>query len=221
MTASQPDKPHDWRQRLSDAHLSALLEGSGISEEVASARGYWTATTKTELGRLGFKESQRGTPALVLPVWGVGGDIVSYQARPDAPRVDGNGKVVKYETLAGSRMVLDVHPHARPQLSDPSAELWVTEGIKKGDTLVSQGLCAIALLGVWNWRGTNSAGGTTALSDWEYVALNGRQVYVVFDSDVMTKPEVHRALARLKSFLEGRGARVSLVYLPPSPGDQQ
>lgn len=36
------------------------------------------------------------------------------------------------------------------------------------------------------------------------MALNGRQVFVVFDSDVMLKKEVHSALVRLKAFLEGR-----------------
>jgi hypothetical protein len=42
------------------------------------------------------------------------------------------------------------------------------------------------------------------LPEWEYVALNNRQVYIVFDSDVMLKQEVYAALARLKAFLEGR-----------------
>jgi len=42
-------------------------------------------------------------------------------------------------------------------------------------------------------------------------------VYLVFDSDVMTKASVHAALARLKEFLESRGAEVFIVYLPPGP----
>ena len=82
--------------------------------------------------------------------------------------------------------------------------LFITEGIKKGDALVSRGLCAIALIGVWNWRGTNEHGGKTALPEWEYIALNDREVYIVFDSDVMLKQEVYAALVRLKAFLESR-----------------
>jgi hypothetical protein len=62
----------------------------------------------------------------------------------------------------------------------------------------------VALLGIWNWRGTNEQGGKTALPEWESVALNGRQVYVIFGSDAMLKSQVHTALARLKSFLEVR-----------------
>jgi hypothetical protein len=101
-------------------------------------------------------------------------------------------------------MALDVHPFTREKLGDPSVPLFITEGIKKGDALVSQGLCAIALIGVWNWRGTNEHGGKTVLPEWEFVALNNREVYIIFDSDVMLKQEVHVALARLKAFLEVR-----------------
>jgi hypothetical protein len=99
---------------------------------------------------------------------------------------------------------LDVHPFAREMLGNPSAPLFITEGIKKGDALVSRGLCTVALLGVWNWRGTNWHGGKTALCEWEYVALNNREVYIVFDSDVVLKPEVYHGMVRLKAFLEGR-----------------
>lgn len=135
------------------------------------------------------------------------GGIENYQLRPDSPRIDKKrGKPVKYETPTGSRVVLDVHPFARSKLADPKEPLFITEGIKKGDSLVSQGLSAIALIGVWNWRGTNEHGGKTASPDWESVALNGRKVYIVFDSDVMEKKEVYSALVRLKAFLEKRGA---------------
>ena len=188
---------------ISPEHRQALEQGSGISPEVISGRGYKTVTIRADLLRLGFSQHQVRVPTLLIPVWGVTGETVLYQARPDTPRIR-DGKPIKYETPRGSRMVLDVHPVARPMLKDPSVPLWVTEGVKKGDSLVSRGCCAVALLGVWNWRGTNGMGGKTALPDWESIALKGRQIYICFDSDVMTKPEVHQALARLKSFLESR-----------------
>ena len=50
------------------------------------------------------------------------------------------------------------------------------------------------------------------------VALNGRTVYVAFDSDVTVKVEVREALARLKAFLESRKAKVEIVYLPAADG---
>jgi len=190
-------------EKLADNHKKMLVRESRIARDTIRARGYRTLRSKAELERFGFGRAQRNTPGLLIPIHGTSGDVVSYQYRPDEPRIKG-GKPVKYETPSGSRMALDVHPFARPRLGDPTVPLFVTEGVKKGDALVSQGLCAVALIGVWNWRGTNESGGKTALPDWEYVALNGRQVYIVFDSDVMLKKEVYSALVRLKAFLEAR-----------------
>jgi hypothetical protein len=72
-------------------------------------------------------------------------------------------------------MVLDCHPRTRPHLGDPSRTLIVTEGIRKADAAVSAGIDAVALLGVWCWRGTNSEGGKVALAAWERIALNDRR----------------------------------------------
>src|SRR5206468_446691 len=124
-------------------------------------------------------------PALVIPVYSVTGEVALHQSRPDAPRAGRDGKLIKYETPRGARMALDVHPCIRQHLGNPTRPLFITEGIRKADAAVSKGLCCIALLGVWNWRGTNEDNGKVALSDWEYVALNNRDTYIVFDSDVM------------------------------------
>src|SRR5215207_2417306 len=191
-----------------------LFEDSCLSARVAVKRGYRTVTHKAELERLGFGKNQRNVPALLVPIYGPTGEISLYQSRPDEPRINKRGKPVKYETPVGASMALDVHPFYRGRLGDPNTPLFITEGVKKGDALASCGLCAIALIGVWNWRGTNGLGGKTALAEWEYIALNDRKVYVAFDSDVMEKKEVYGALCRLKAFLEQKGAKVLLIYLP-------
>lgn len=199
------------------SHHAELVSASSISDEVARARGYRTVSVKAELKVLGFSEAQRRTPALLIPIWSVTGVIPTYQIRPDEPRIK-DGKPLKYETPAGSRIVLDVPPAARSLLGDPSIPLLITEGVRKADSAVSRGLCCIALLGVWNFRGKNERGGLTALADWEYVALKGRQVYICFDSDVIEKDPVRLAMKRLRSFLELRGANVRLIYLPSGAG---
>lgn len=195
-----------------------LIEASRIEPEIASARGYRSVTRKSELRGLGFGEFQARVPALLVPVWNVSGEIVLYQARPDEPRINKDGKAIKYETPKGAKMTLDVPPAIRAKIGDPAVPLFITEGVRKADAAVSRGLCSIALLGVWNWRGSNDAGGKVALPDWETIALNGRTTYIVFDSDVMLKPEVHSALGRLKAFLESRHANVALIYLPAGDG---
>ncbi len=192
---------------------SRLMEASAILATVAEARGYRSVHTKAELRRLGFGENQARVPALLIPIWNVRGEIVLYQIRPDEPRII-KGKPIKYETPFGARMVLDVPPPARQWMGDPSHPLFITEGIRKADAAVSKGLACIALLGVWSWRGSNEFGGKAALADWESIALNGRPIYISFDSDISLKPEVRIALLRLKAFLEGRGAEVHVIYLP-------
>ena len=198
---------------LAAHHRRVLEEESAISAEIIAARGYRTVTVKAELRRRGFADYQLLVPSLLLPIYNVHGEIAGYQSRPDSPRIDRRGKAVKYETPAGMKMAIDVHPSQRSFLSDPNVPLWITEGIKKGDALCSHGCCAVAVLGVWNWRGTNESGGKTVLADFESIALNGRRIFLVFDSDVMTKPAVHAALGRFKAFLESRSAHVLVVYL--------
>ena len=217
LPASAQGQGADYGPDLMPQH-AALLADSAITPEVAMARGYRSVTKKADLKGLGFTDRQSRVPALLIPVWGVTGEVVLYQARPDQPRIDKRGKAVKYETPAESRMAVDVHPMARPFLGDPSRPLYITEGVRKADAAVSKDLCCIALLGVWNFRGTNDLGGKTVLADWESIHLKERDVYIAFDSDVMTKIEVHQALSRLKAFLESRGADAHMIYLPPGAG---
>jgi hypothetical protein len=80
-------------------------------------------------------------------------------------------------------------------LTDPRIPLWISKGRKNADSLASRGACALALLGVWNWRGTNAFGGKTVLPE-------------------MRKASVKQALDRLTGILQQKRARVSAVYLP-------
>jgi uncharacterized protein (DUF927 family) len=194
-------------------HHAELIARSGISDEVAAARGYYSASEHHEIKILGFANRQIMLPALVVPIYDVNGRLTLHQVRPDSPRVDKGGRPIKYETQAKHRLCLDVPPTIRRRLTDPAEPLWITEGARKADAAVSAGLCCIALLGVWGWRGTNGDGGRTALPCWEAIALNGRDVFVCFDSDVTTKREVESALDRLRAFLERRGGRVHVVRL--------
>ncbi len=211
--ALPPSNNSEKPDALAPHHWDMLAKESGILPNLIQSRGYRTITKKSYVKNLGFKDAQCLVPALLIPIYNLQGKIALYQARPDSPRIK-EGKPIKYETLARSVMALDCHPSIRHQLQDPNIPLWITEGIKKGDCLVSHGCCAIALLGVWNWRGTNEHGGKTALPDWESIALSGRLVYLAFDSDVMVKRGVYQALVRISGFLTHRGARVQYIYLP-------
>jgi putative DNA primase/helicase len=186
---------------LSSEHLEALTRGSGIAEEVIEARGYWTATDPDELAALGFAEYQRRAPALVIPVHGTDGEVRFSRIRPDTPRPDKNkpDKVVKYEQPVGTPVTLDVPPPALVDLLDRSKRLWIVEGEKKADALISRGECAIALLGVWGWKKDKQL-----LVDWEDIPLIGRDVILAFDSDIVQNYQVRLAENALAKVLEAR-----------------
>ncbi len=200
--------------RLAKHHLGMLLKGSGIEAKVAEERGYRTIRETEDLRKLGFADYQCRVPGLLIPQYGVDGKNAGHQYRPDDPRTDGKGKPVKYEHPTGTHQHLDVLPSAREKLKNPGESLYITEGSKKADALVGRGVCAISIGGVYGFRGRNEYGGLAALTDWEYVPVNGRDVYVALDSDVARNPKVREALIRLRRLLEKRGATVWIVYLP-------
>jgi hypothetical protein len=205
--------------KLLPHHRSMLEDESAISSDVIEARGYRSLLDQAEARALGFADYQCSVPGVYFPVWNAHGTSDMAQLRPDNPRCRRDGKVIKYETMAGGRMCIDVHPFVRPHLANPAIDLWITEGIKKGDALVSAGECAVALLGVWNFRGTNAHGGKAILPCFESIPLNGRRVFIAYDSDVMQKSSVQQALLRLGHFLQSRQAVVHVVDLADEDGD--
>jgi hypothetical protein len=202
-----------------------LIEESGISEQVIRARGYRTIETEGELVQYGFSSGQRRVPGLLLPLHGTNGKVEMHVYRSDNPRVipdrskrkpDGlhPQKVIKYEIPKGMSVRVDCPPTCQPRLKNPKIPLYITEGQKKADALATHGACAIALLGVWNFKGRNDFGGTTVLADFDFIAWENRPVRIVFDSDVIVKPQVRKALDRLTEILQPKGAEVSAIYLP-------
>ena len=144
----------------------------------------------------------------------VDGSTWGHQYRPDNPRTDSKGRPVKYETPWEQRNGLDVPPGVARMLADPAVPLWITEGVKKADCGAINGLCIVALSGVWCWLYTNSAGGKMALPEWRDVALNGRRVIMAFDGDVARHPAVQKALHALAGYLATKGARIEFLHLP-------
>jgi hypothetical protein len=193
---------------INDDHLK-MLAASGISAEHARRRGYETIENGRYLANLGnngngdriaITAAGRSTPGLLIPLLGPDRSTWGYQYRHDVPRIR-DGKPVKYETPARQRAGLDVPPGVAADLGDPSVPLWITEGAKKAHAGAINGLCIVALVGVWNWRGSNLAGGKVALADWHDIALNGRRVIIAFDGDVTRKQPVRRAALALGEYL--------------------
>lgn len=198
---------------LLDPARRELVEGSAIDPAVVAERGYESIhrpsngdqRSRQRLQTLGIPSwairEDYYFPGLLIPMYGPTGQRVSVQWKPRRAVPNRDGKVMKYASPKGQTNRLDVHPRNTGAIVDPTAELWITEGVKKGDSLTSRGICAVSLTGVYGWR---SHLGT--LGEWEDVALKGRAVTVCFDADAKTNPNVLRAMIRLGRWLKSRGA---------------
>jgi len=204
------------------------LRTSEIAYDVARERGYESISRPTpgdqrprdKLRRLGFpawvRDDDARFPGLLIPVYRATGEQISFQYRPDNPVKDTKtGKIRKYAVPAGRASVVDVHPRHRNAIIDPTVPLWITEGVKKADSLTSHGCCAVALSGVWNWR---SNLGT--LGDWEDIMLRGRWVLICYDGDARDNPHIGRAMDRLGRWLKSKGAAKVSYVIPPGVNGQ-
>jgi len=202
-------------------HLEHLKK-SAISVDVIKERGYRSALGKTPIRELGFAQAQQRAPGIIIPIHGPDGKNAGYLYRPDKPRMDGRRqRPIKYELPLNSSVRLDVPPRCRQHLGDPHKPLYFTEGIKKVDSLATAGVCAVGLIGVWGFRGKNAFGGTAILADFDYLALKGRTVYLAFDSDSATNPQVAGAVDRLTEHLNRKEAVVRVLHLPQGTGGEK
>jgi len=202
-------------------HFLHLNDGSGLSIDVIRERGYRSILGKSELEKLGFTSAQRRSPGILIPLWSVDGKEAGYQFRPDHPRTDRRGRPVKYDSPTGSSNRLDCPPRCQKILGNPQVPLWITEGSKKADALASRGACAISVTGVWGFKGKNQFGGVTFLADWDYVTLRNRTVYLAFDSDIVSKEPVRKALEHIGEHLKHKGAAVHIIQLPQLEGQSK
>lgn len=208
---------------LSPEH-GAELAASVIAPEIAAARGYVTlgpehVQTLKDMGCPGWAIRDRSAfPGLFIPMHDVRGQFASFQFKPAVPQLKpGKDKPVKYATPAGTGNRLDINPAIRHLVADPSQPLWITEGMKKADSLAGRGSgrAVIGMTGVYNWRRSDGM-----LADWEDIPLRGRVVVVCFDSDTVTNPQVRNAMRRLVAWLRSRQtAAVHFLVVPSAVGE--
>ena len=198
---------------LNSCHIQQLEAGSGIAGEVIAERGVRSIIHGRELPKgFSWRQRRRG-PGILFTVHRPNGET-SWSFRPDEPDAKDPGR--KYEQpskhYGGPGNVLDVHPRMRDQLFDPEVEITFVEGIKKADALVSRGMLAVAITGVWNWLSDGEP-----IPDMLDIPVDGRRVNILFDSDILYNPNVQDAARRLAEHLAERGAEVFATYLPNKP----
>lgn len=144
----------------------------------------------------------------------------SWQFKSDRPRMRG-GTPVKYESPPGARLTVYAPRRIRRQLTDATIPLWITEGIKKSLAAVGRGVTCIALAGVDAWSVRVGESLSSVIPEFAAIPVDGRLVFIAFDSDAIAKTAVQSAIDRLKHELEARGAHVLVVKIPPGPGGEK
>jgi hypothetical protein len=154
---------------LQPNHLQ-MLQDSAIIPEVSRARGYQTITRRSALRGYGFNPEQCRTPTLLIPVYDGRGRLITYQVRPDEPRIDRHAGAVEYEVCPGRQFALDAPPSCLCLLSDPSTPIYITDEVFKADSAASQGLCCVDLVGLGPAHGYDVERRLSS-GDWDGIAL--------------------------------------------------
>ena len=211
------------------------LGASGLTKKQGLDLGMtWhdAATTIT------FKTGMEAVPSLCIPYFEIDGKTPA-KARPDWPdffRLRALRQPIplpddwsKYRQPEGSGMrayfprVVHKDLIGWPAIAAPastkkaSVPLYITEGELKAAKACVEGFATIGLGGVDSFQSRDL--GVDFLPELDAVAWARRRVYIVFDSDVVRKPDVARALWALACRLRDRGALPYLVTLPEMTDD--
>ncbi|MBM4046733.1 MAG: DUF3854 domain-containing protein, partial [Planctomycetes bacterium] len=202
------------------AHHLDDLRRSGLSDATIAALGFYSVT-RQEAGKV--LTFDPGSDCMAIPFPSVDGQKPFLRFKPDTPlTIPGQERAAKYLSPKGADNRLYIPPATRSLLQNADAAIIITEGEKKGAKADQEGFACVGLTGVECWRQKpRDAQGrkvddadSVPIPDLDLVTWRKRTVFLVFDSDIVRKPEVRRALWALRGELVRRGAIVHVVYLP-------
>jgi putative DNA primase/helicase len=207
---------------IRDDHFEEWVKGSGVGEAIANLnveslddsqeidkrlnRNNKRRTKHTDWGTGGWYVS--GVDPLTGEKHGIGG-----QFKPDRPRLNANQKPIKYESASDYEAVplfLDTGDRNYwPNILAGTEAIVITEGAKKAGAGLTAGVPTISLPGV-----TNGQKQGRLKEHLRQFCKLGRRVYLCFDSDLLVKFQVRKALDSLGRLIAECGSIVSIVSLP-------
>lgn len=114
-------------------------------------------------------------------------------------------------------------PHLLPRgrkwkdiFKDPEIPIVFTEGELKAACATRHGIPTIALGGVWNFKSKKN--GLFRIPQFKSLGLRGRAVFIIFDSDSATNPQVLYAQYKFAEELSNLGAYPYIINLPKEEG---
>lgn len=209
-------------KHITTAHLSEWVKGSGVPEEI-TRRSLQSLNDRTVIAsRLGWKKYSDKYP---LGWWVSGLDLATMepqtfgQFKPDEEislNPEDPDDTAKYISAKGEYDAIALlHPdkdYWQCIVNDPSIPIYPIEGPKKAGALIGLGYCAPALCGVTMGL---KPGGKQLVKNLEILAAPGRPVYLPWDADLATNPNVRKALIAFATVLKQRGCIVFVVVIPP------
>lgn len=202
------------------AHLEDLRR-SGLSDITIAIWGCFSIGTE-DLYRLKHFARRVKPPGLALPILPPGAhESVGFAYKPDSPRVvekGGRSRVCKYELPPAGTNHIHVPRGAQWLFQEPDGRqarmrMVLTEGQKKAEKAVQEGIPCFALLGVWNWL-QKFGGESVPIEELFLIDWTRYRVEICFDSDAASNPNVRRAERALANWLAQHGAEVVIVRLP-------
>lgn len=181
--------------------------------------------------RLGFKPlesahvSKLGLPAaagFTLPYFDLAGKPTGFyrlryleDTRTGFDALTGK-KALRYTQPGGTVTEVYLPPLVdwRSLATKVDVPLLITEGELKAACTTKHGIPTIGLGGVWSFQSKKHT--TPMLPIFDSFDLKDRTVYIVYDSDAVTNPDVIAAELRLAQRLTERGAVVLIGRIPPN-----
>lgn len=197
------------------------LQSSGLTTKIAESLGMYEIASAALLD-----DSFEPLPALVLPYHDLDGKPArSHPKWPEFYRLRYLAKGKSFKDLATDKS----QRYAQPPGSGvcayfPKTEAWAkiakdtaqglifTEGELKAAAACDNGYPTIGLGGIWNFMAQRE--GLFFLPELEKIDWRKRNVWVCYDSDYASNPNVCAAINRIASELDERGALVHVLLLP-------
>jgi hypothetical protein len=193
----------------------ARLAESGLNGADAKLLGlkFLTAEQTTALDA-----SFSARPSMQLPYFDSAGKPTGFYRIRYLGKADGfEGLVAKprrYAQAPGTQPELYLSPKIqwKKKHTKQLSSLWITEGELKAAAACACEITTIGLGGVWSWQSKKA--GIDLLPALKEFLWDGRDVYLAFDSDLRTNPQVLRALLALSNKLTSLGAKIFMVEIP-------
>src|SRR4028118_531922 len=196
------------------------VQGSGVSEDITKLNLLPLIDRAVIAMKLGWKKYLDNLP---LGWWVSGLNLRTMQLetfgqfKPNEPvklsAKDKDG--AKYLTSKGEYDAMALQnpdkDYWQRVIDDPSIPIALDEGVKKAGLLMTLGFVALALCGVTMGLKT---GGKELVNNLALLAVQGRPITIVFDSDLAFKTSVQLALKALATVLKQKGCIVSVAIIP-------